>query len=574
MNAVARPWALSACLACTALMIVVPPLNPVHLAPLPTFIEEWLAIGFGTAAVAFALWARRLRLGEVPRVVPWLVGFAVLLAAQAAVRDLPYREQALLPALYVLWCAALAWTASVLRNDLGGERTARALAACVFLVARISAAFALIQASGVQTPLNWLISRPQTERVYGNLNQPNLLANLLALGSVSAVFLRCNGTLGRAAAGAGIVLLAAGMALTGSRTGFAFVAWTVAWAAWWTRACPGDTSREALRLAIFLTVGFLVVQLALALFGASTTSVPATRMMGSMLAEEGPASLSVRRYIWAQAIHMFGASPLFGVGPGMFSWNFFVNAPEFAGIRVPGAERFAHDLVLQLLAETGLVGALLVVVPLVAWLGSNLRSPAEPWRWWCVAFVGIGGLHSLVENPLWYAHFLGPFAAVLGLGDRGAYGIKRESVSRIAAPALVLIGTISLAGAGAGYLETMAWLRGTRADATLAPMQRSLLRPYAEMLASSVSMPPDRFDPDDVALSGRLVRFMPIDLAVYRHIRVLSQADRAGEARYLLDRAAIVYPDTLDDLRRELRGSSANRGARDLLRLLGTRERK
>jgi O-antigen ligase len=573
MTAAARRWAHSACLGCLGLMIVAPPLNPFHLSPLPGFIEEWLAFAFGTAAVAFALWARRLQVGEVPRVVPWLVAFAVVLAAQSVLRELPYREQALLPAMYVLWALALAWVGATLRQDLGPERTARALAACVLLVACISAVFALVQASGIHTPLDALISRPPSPRVFGNLNQPNLLANLLALGAVSAVYLHCVGSLGGVAASSGIALLAAAMALTGSRTGFGFVAWALAWAALWARASPGDASRRALRLAALLVAAFMVIQLALALFGASTLSIPATRVVGSMFGEEGPASLSVRRYIWLQAIHMFRASPLVGVGPGMFAWNFFANVPEFEGVRVPGGERFAHDLPLQLLAETGLVGAVLVLVPLVAWFASNLRSRAEPWRWWCVAFAGIGVLHSLVENPLWYAHFLGPFALVLGVGDRGAYGIKREAVLRIVAPALVVVGAVSLTGAASGYRETLAWLHRTRTDATLAPMQRSLLRPYAEILASSVSMPADRADSEDIALSDRLVRFMPIDVLVYRHIRLLSQAGHGQAARALLERAVIAYPDTLDDLRREL-VASGSPGSRELLHLLDQRQRE
>jgi O-antigen ligase len=571
MTAAAEKLAYRASLAGVALMIVVPPLNPFHLAPLPSFIEEWLALLLGLAAFAFGVWACRFRIEALPRSVPWLLAFAVVLAAQAGLRDLPYREQALLPALYVLWAAALAWVGLALREGFGAERTARVLASGVLLAAGASAILAIVQASGLHTPLDALVSRPQSERAYANLNQANLLADLLALGAVSAIFLRAGGVLGAAAAAGCAALLAAAMALTGSRSGFAFIAWTLAWSAWWVRTSPAETSRRAARLAIFLVVAFVAAQLALVLVGAPATSVPATRAMGMAFAEEGPGSVSVRRYIWLQALHMFGASPLFGAGPGMFAWNFFLNAPEFEGVRVPGGERFAHDLVLQLLAETGLAGAVLVVVPLALWLASNRRPGAEPWRWWCAAFVGVGLLHSLVENPLWYAHFLGPFAVVLGLGDRARPAPRSARVARIVAPALVLVGALSLFNAAAGYRRAIAWLHGAPGSGTLAAMQRSILRPYAELLASSSAMPPGKLDPDDLEASARLVRFMPIDLAVYRHIRLLAQAGRADEARSLLGRAVVVYPDTLADLRRELESAPDSAEARELLRVLDTR---
>ena len=569
MTAAPRPWATSACVACLALMIVAPPLNPVHVAPVPSFIEEWLALAFGPAAVALALWARGMRVTAVPRVVPWLVAFAVLVAVQAVVRDLPYREQALLPALYVLWAAALAWTGFSLREGLGAERAARILAACVLAIACASALIALVQVSGTRTLVDAFLSRPESARAYANLNQANLLADLLVLGAASAVFLYGEGVLRISAAAAALALLAAGLALTGSRSGFVFALWLVGWSAWWRRAFAAEASRRALRAAAFFVLALVVVQIGISFFGAPTASAPAMRVVGLGAPEDSPATLAARGYIWRQALGMFAQSPLLGVGPGMFSWNFFLHAPGFEGVPVPGAERFAHDLPLQLLAETGIVGAILVIAPLASWFWSGRAPRSEAWRWWAVAFAGVVTLHALVENPLWYAHFLGPFALVLGLGDRG-YAVKAERVVRIAAPALVIAGTLPLLGAAAGYRDAIAWLQG-RAGASLGPMQRSVLRPYAEMLASPALLAGGPADPDRLALSERLVRFMPIDLAVYGHIRLLAQAGRAQEAEALLERAFVLYRDSLGDLRRELATARGAPVADQLLRRLDAR---
>jgi hypothetical protein len=130
MTAATARWAYHACLVCLALMVVVPPLVLFHTAPLPSFFEEWIAFAFGLAAVLFCLAGRRLRLAEVPRLVPWLAVLVVVFAGQMALRDLPYREQALLPAMYVLWAAALAWVGWILRSEVGAERAACWRAAC------------------------------------------------------------------------------------------------------------------------------------------------------------------------------------------------------------------------------------------------------------------------------------------------------------------------------------------------------------------------------------------------------------------------------------------------------------
>jgi len=102
-------------------------------------------------------------------------------------------------------------------------------------------------------------------------------------------------------------------------------------------------------------------------------------------------------------------------------------------------------------------------------------------------------------------------------------------------------------------------------------MERSVLRPYAELLESSVSLAPGRFDPGDVALSERLVRFMPVDLVVYRHIRLLAQAGRAEEARSLFENALVVFPHTLPLLRRELEAARGSPVADELLTVMDAR---
>jgi O-antigen ligase len=580
-----RRWSQWATVGFLALMIVIPPLNPIHLSPLPSFFEEAFAFLFGLCAILLAALVCPERLRTLPRSALWLGAFVLLLASQILWRDLPYGEQALLPALYLLWAIALSWTALALREELGPERLVEALAWSVFGIALVSACLALIQVFGLNTPVNWLISRPSSARAYGNLNQPNLLADLLCLGLVCVMYLHSVGRFNQVAGALAVLPMLLALAQTGSRTAFVLLLWLVICAAWWKRTAPTDKSRAVLRAAVFCGLAYLACQLLLSLFfsagggQAQLAAVPALRAaeLTFASADGAPIAPSVRLYIWAQALKMFTEAPLLGVGPGMFSWQFFSQVVEFDGLRVPGGERMAHNLVLHLLAEGGLVGAALVLPPVLLLFWRNRKPGEAAWRWWCAAMAGVIVLHALLENPLWYAHFLGLFALVLGLAETRPYVLKHERVLRLTVPVLALAGLLVLSGLHSAYRETLAWLYGVtassgRAAPSLAALHRSVLAPYAELLASPSLIPDSNPSADDLAFSERLMRFMPVDAVVFRHVRLLAQLGRETEARDLLEHALAAYPGMKEELRVELaKGRTAAGAVRLLQELNGLR---
>jgi O-antigen ligase len=80
-----------------------------------------------------------------------------------------------------------------------------------------------------------------------------------------------------------------------------------------------------------------------------------------------------------------------------------------------------HNTLLQILAEAGLPGALIAVAAALRWglaVLSRLRGEASSTVWWSLAGVGIVAIHSLLEYPLWYAHFLLLAALAAGMVAR------------------------------------------------------------------------------------------------------------------------------------------------------------
>ncbi len=105
-------------------------------------------------------------------------------------------------------------------------------------------------------------------------------------------------------------------------------------------------------------------------------------------------SFSGRVGLWDHAFHLFLKHPFFGSGLGTFG-----EAYQQAGYPLDsGASKYAHNLLLQLLAETGLVGTILFLAALFS-LARRFKVPSR-WEGWG-AMTGILAflLFSLVDLP-------------------------------------------------------------------------------------------------------------------------------------------------------------------------------
>lgn len=103
--------------------------------------------------------------------------------------------------------------------------------------------------------------------------------------------------------------------------------------------------------------------------GANVTGVSSSDVYSRL----GTLSGSHRYQYWTAAIHAFRTRPLTGIGPGTFAFYWERHAPFYEYIRN------AHSLYLETLAETGLVGVILIVGFLILLLGVGvglaLRAP-------------------------------------------------------------------------------------------------------------------------------------------------------------------------------------------------------
>jgi O-antigen ligase len=304
-----------------------------------------------------------------------MIGFAAFLVVCAIARDTAYPQMSLWAVVYVLYAVLMIWLGACLVTATSLEKTAGVLAACILAGALANAMAGVIQFYGRPAWLEDVVADLRGIRAYGNIAQPNLYANYLALGQAVLLFLWARGRISGVATWCAATLLVWAIALSDSRAALLYVLWFAVLGAFSAR---GQREGEMRRLR-WAALALGAAQLA------AYVSVP----WFNHLFDLGPAGAGTYEHLlntfgdlrwqaWMLALRIFAGAPIAGVGIGEFAGAAFE-----AGLPREMTDKFEvwtspHNLVLQLMAETGVVGAILVVAGVGAWCW-------QAWRRYCVA---------------------------------------------------------------------------------------------------------------------------------------------------------------------------------------------
>ena len=350
-------------------------------------------------------WLNPFTPGPSPAVMPWLVSLAATagLIFLASLRRLTETPED--------------------RGDVA-QRWASALAWALVFAGLLSSGMALLQYFGAAHALSPWVNQAQPGEAFANLRQRNQLASLTNMALVALLWLARGHGLPRCARNdeklnrcPALMWLAAGLlsaanAATVSRTGLVQLVLLLGlswlWGGWRQPRLRGVLISSAL-------VYLLASQWLLPWVG----GLGATAGQGALPGEihgalarlrDGDALCGSRLTLWANVLHLIAQKPWLGWGWGELAYAHFItlyDSPRFCDILGN-----AHNLPLHLAVTLGVPAALLLCG---AALGLVLR--ARPWREvdptrqmaWGV--LGVMGLHSLLEFPLWF----GPFLMAAGL---------------------------------------------------------------------------------------------------------------------------------------------------------------
>jgi len=551
-------------LLCLGLMVVLPFMARAQAPPTPSFLAEVIAAALGLlACVSLSALGTRMAFPRSALVFP---AFAAIIVVQLSFGWLAFPQQGLLAMLYLAWAGVLSVLAATLRREMGLERVVAALAWFLTLGAVLNCAVGLAQQFDSYGPFGRYVLEASKERVWGNLAQPNHLADYLSLGLASVGFLFATRRLHTLLAALIATVAVYVLIQTGTRAVLLYLGAMFAGAAWIAWRRPDPVHR---RLATFVVL-----------------CLGAYVLLPPLLRELAPASLGssgawgrwradalthdLRGRLWSAAWHMFLQAPWLGHGLREYAHQYFQINPHLPPRAVGGFHDHAHNLPLHVMAEFGVAGLAVLVLATLAWIRGLLRLPAGAAAWWVGALAAVLGLHSMLEYPLWYAFFLGPAALILGLGDGDTVEFKTDHGGagrwRWYALAGFTLGAVALGQLVRDYLvlESFAAFRHRYLHATAAANRKagellmdvhrtSLLAPLVELgLSRSIRIEPGHLD-EKLLVNGRAMRVFPVDDVVYRQAMLLALRGDEQAARAQWSAALAAFPATALEAREVLR---------------------
>jgi hypothetical protein len=430
------------------------------------------------------------------------------------------------------------------------------LAVFLLLGAELNAMAGILQHYRWHTFLDSVITSKNAMAIYGNMAQPNHYANYIAMGLVSLGLLRMHLRSWLS------VLLALPLlyvlVMSGSRSSWLYLLGMTALAFIWQ--LRDKTSRHLLNYSLILLIGFGLMHWVVELpFLAGSSGV--TTLQRLMTSDTNG---SIRLYLWHESWLIFTQFPFLGAGLGQFAWQHFQMVPELHAPNILGLYNNAHNLVMQLAAEMGLAGVLVLLGTLGMWVWQIRHVKITLHHWWGYSILLVLGIHSMLEYPLWYAYFMGVAAILLGVLDFSAFRLELRSLGRISVGAILLLGLLSVAQLQQGYqrLERALASRPKSAEDTSAGKRMRegmievhgypLLQPYAELFMNNwIDVNADELD-RKIELNEKAMKFIPIATVVYRRANLLAMSNRQDEARWQMERAIWSYPADFPSQSKEL----------------------
>jgi O-antigen ligase len=394
-----------------------------HTYPIPTFYAEftalslYLLLGAGVALLVSTARPRVPFASPVVALVP--LGFGLVLIAQSVVLPVAQPSMNWLGAGFLL-AAFMAVHAGFGFTRANLTENVLTVAAFALVVGGLFAVFCqVIQLFHLEvkvTPLVVAYSVAAERRPFGNMAQANHLATYIAFATAGAMYLvqtrRINLFIWLLVS----AIFSGGLALTVSRgpwlqMGVIVVAgFWMAFAEQRRNASRRRSNREWLNPLLLVALFFAVnaaVRWANLRYDLGLAQSAAERMQDA-------SQIAPRLALWKYGWTMFRTHPLLGVGWGEFPRFQFDLVKVLGGVEIANN---SHDIFIDLLAKTGLIGLGIVLLGLAAWFVRVVRAPHTAARVFGLALIGVLVMHALVEYPQQYMFFLLPAMFVFGLLD-------------------------------------------------------------------------------------------------------------------------------------------------------------
>lgn len=418
--------------AALALSIILPLLNFLRTPPLGDFYGEWSSI----VALTLAVLSVAPRLGGRTNVslsafsMPGLIVVAVLI--QVSLGKYSYAAD------WLFWISYLtvALLAILLGQVMSGRELRHEMASRIAwaLVIAAVANFVIQLAQSARMDVEWwpfVVYRAEGSmcQLFGNVGQTNHANTLAWLGVAGSLYLYSVNRVGPRGMAVLLATLLLSSSLTVSRMGWLFlIASAVLLLS--RRLWPNLRAQTPVFLIASLIVGFAFANWATDFVRANVD--PACVSGIDRLVDTKEAGSQIRPLLWIQAVEVWQSSPWIGTGAGSFIGSVY---RANGGKGAQPLDSWAHNTPLQFLAEFGLIVVIGILAIALIWISKLIRHSAKlsSEDGFFLTGLAIIGIHSMLEYPLWYIHFLIITCLFIGLMIRPTWSYAGVSIPARAA---------------------------------------------------------------------------------------------------------------------------------------------
>jgi O-antigen ligase len=402
-----------------------------HYRPWVNFHSETLAF-WGLLGLALAIFKSARQSVSIPRVSLRVALIAVVPWLQFAFGINPFAGDALLSSLYLFGLFFATVTGFCFARAANGQfqNAVTGLMHSLWIAATASAGIGLAQWFGIQGKMGmYAVQTDIGDRAMGNLGQPNQFATLLLMGLLAYAYAYEQRVFGRFAFSLGVGLLTSALVMTQSRSGMLAVVVIIGFLVW-------KKPRVSHRVSTTMIFGW-----ALCFLGASLL-LP---FLSEVLMLDGARDLvdsgnvTARWRMWQQIAYAVTQSPWVGYG-----WNQTPAAHAASAIAYPGLTTYtnAHNVVMDILAWTGLPLGLLIVGAIAYWFVSRVKSVVRTDAVYAMACLLAVAVHSMLEYPFAYSYFLIACGFMVGIVEAGLPERKTVSFKKSWAVGFLTIWTL------------------------------------------------------------------------------------------------------------------------------------
>lgn len=430
------------CLGMLLSTFIFPFLNAARYSPLQDWWSNALVLEFSSIALLGVSW--RLRSVSTTSMMVWFIpAFSLwwLIVWVGGLLRYQWHQSGLLPfELFGLLLAAIGATLLAAEQArIGREKLVQLIAWAVLSGAMLQALIGLAQISGWAPKAHgWLVFNESL--VIGNIGQRNQFAHVLTWGALATAYLFVQRRLTQWSSVVLCIFLSLLAAWSSGRLPLAYaIAIAIVGSVWRWRAPQSAIGKAFLWVAVSL--------IACQLSGKYIAQWLFHLDVGSGLDRLNEAGFGARRRVeWDKCWQIVKAYPWLGTGLGGYAYQ-SVWLEAFGGYgQVPESSLFthSHNLITQLLAETGVPATLLAASIVTYCLWPYLkREHATPENAFLLSMSLVTLGHSMFEYPLWYLPFSFAFFTILALSPQPPVTLAlRVSLLRVGALVLGVSGLI------------------------------------------------------------------------------------------------------------------------------------